>query len=235
MCSPGPADDRGLVAIEDSVDKSVPRSNCPRNPRAAQRAPRAISARPPPTASTAAGGRGRLERRVEQRRVIGVPAPNDETVGDDPIRRVVRTRAASGPRRQRSTDGMYASSICQYGIRHVVARHAQHRARAGRGSPSRRGSRRARPRTARRGASCTITTRPVFAAEASSASSSSGFSVRMSSTSTRIRPRARRRPARERHHRAVRDQRDVGALARDPCLAERTTCSPSGTSPRIVR
>ena len=36
-----------------------------------------------------------------------------------------------------------------------------------------------------RGASCTITTRPVLAADASSASSSSGFSVRMSSTSTR--------------------------------------------------
>ena len=94
-------------------------------------------------------------------------------------------------------------------------------ARAGRGSPSRRSTAASSaPNPATRGASCTITTRPVFATEASSVSSSSGFSVRTSSTSTDAVERVGRLLG-DRDHRAVGDERQVAALARDAHLPER--------------
>ncbi len=147
-----------------------------------------------------------------------------------------RTPAAAPPRRPRARPTACTRPRSSSTGTERRSRSPAARARAGRGSPSRRGSPRARRRSPHvRGASCTMTTRPVFAAEASSASSSSGLSVRTSSTSTEARRRARRRPARERHHRPVGDERQVVALAGEPrpCRAGRRAPRPAPPRARV--
>ena len=58
----------------------------------------------------------RVDRLLELRRVAWLPAAEDGSLGDDPVRRVdqdASTRRAAST--MRATEGMYASSICQYG------------------------------------------------------------------------------------------------------------------------
>jgi hypothetical protein len=58
----------------------------------------------------------RVDGLLEKRCVARLPAAEDESLGDDAVRRVDQNsksrRTASSTR---ATDGMYASSSCQYG------------------------------------------------------------------------------------------------------------------------
>ena len=111
------ADDLGFVGGEDPVDEVLAEVElasegsqelhllcqrlrlvvCPRHPRAQM-----VEAR--------------VDCVLQERRVARLPAAQDETLGDDPVRRIVqnasRRRTASSTR---ATDGMYSSSSCQYG------------------------------------------------------------------------------------------------------------------------
>ena len=59
----------------------------------------------------------RVDRILQQRRVPRLPAANDEALGFDPIGRRLRQNSSSfrAASTTRSGEGMYASSICQYG------------------------------------------------------------------------------------------------------------------------
>src|SRR4029079_4410355 len=142
-------------------------------------------------------GRGRdLDRRLvgldlDQRVVLGdLLALLDQPAGDLALGQafaevreleLVRHQNSSKRRRAaattRSTDGMYASSIDQYGYgtsNPVTRSTGPRRSRIAFSATTAANS---APKPATRGASWTITTRPVFATDASNVSSSSGFRV----------------------------------------------------------
>ena len=114
---PGSADGLGLVRREDRVDELLPEvelaAEAPQELHGLLQRHRQLVRPRQPRAKVL---EARVDRRLEQRRVARLPAANDQPLGDDPIRRraqnLRRVRAAS---KTRSADGMYASSICQYG------------------------------------------------------------------------------------------------------------------------